>query len=226
MAKKTQQKQAPPTVITVTLPEADGDPRSGTLLIARGELAHVRQFSYTNLGEIAAVLKEAVVALSAVEADPPILPEAKARPQAGKNGATAAPIPPADEEPTIDVPTKKGTVAVRISHLKIVAGETDAAAYRQATLAAGRFIDGKLWDGATPIRFDDVADVQRKLQHLTDKDLSLFTLDDFVRVGSASDQPEAQANRAQDEADSGEPSLEASPASANGAQPAAGETGA
>jgi hypothetical protein len=226
MAKKTQQKQAPPTVITVTLSEEEGDPRSGTLLIARGELAHVRQFTYTNLGEIAAVLKEAVVALSAVEADPPILPEVKAKSETGKNGAKATPTPPADEEPTIDVPTKKGTVAVKISHLKIVAGETDVAAYRQATLAAGRLMDGKLWDGTTPIRFDDVAGVQRKLQHLTDKDLSLFTLDDFVQVGSASDQPDAQANPAQEEADSGEPSLEASPVSANGAQPAAGETGA
>ena len=143
MPKKKQQKQAPPTVITVTLPEEDGIQRSGTLLIQRGELAHVRQFSYTNLGEIAAVLKDAVVALSSVEADPPDISKANGKSsKASKNDAKAADTPPEDEEPTIDVPTKKGTVAVKMSHLKIVAGETDAAAYRQATLAAGRFIDG------------------------------------------------------------------------------------
>jgi hypothetical protein len=225
MAKKTQQKKAPPTVITLTLAEEDGDARSGTLLIQRGELAHARQFSYASLGEIAAVLKDAVVALSAVEADPPVIPDMKRKSGEGKTGATAAATTPAAEEPTIDVPTRKGAVAVKMSHLKIVAGETDAATYRQATLAAGRFIDGKLWDGVTPIRFDDVAGVQRKLQHLTDKDLSLFTLDDFVQVGSAPDQPEARADPVQGEDDSGETNLEAALVSTNGSQPATGESG-
>jgi hypothetical protein len=72
---------------------------------------------------------------------------------------------------------------VKISHLKIVGGETDAAAYRQAVLLAGKLIDGKLWDGETPIRFDDVYAVARKMQYLTERDLSLFTLADFVQIG-------------------------------------------
>jgi len=65
-------------------------------------------------------------------------------------------VPPADEEPTIDVPLKKGTKAVKISHIKIVGGESDAVAYRQAITVAGRLIGGGLWDGASQIRFDDV----------------------------------------------------------------------
>jgi hypothetical protein len=191
MAKK-QQKQAPPTVITVTLPQADGVQRSGTLLIQRGELAHIRQFSYTNLSEIAAVLKDAVVALSSVEANPPDIGKVNGKSsKVAKNDAKAADTPPEDEEPTIDVPTKKGTVAVKLSHLKIVAGETDAAAYRQATLAAGRFIDGGLWDGETSIQFEDLPSIQAKLKNLDDKDLSLFTLDDFVKLGEAAETEEA-----------------------------------
>lgn len=185
MAKKKQQKQAPPTVITVTLPEEDGIQRSGTLLIQRGDLAHVRQFSYSNLGEIAAVLKDAVVALSSVEADPPDIGKVNGKAtKAARSNEKAADTPPEDEEPTIDVPTKKGAVAVKMSHLKIVAGETDAAAYRLATLAAGRFIDGGLWDATSPIQFEDVSGIQAKLKNLDDKDLSLFTLDDFVKLNS------------------------------------------
>src|SRR5690606_13762255 len=96
-----------------------------------------------------------------------------------------------DEEPAIEIPLKKGTIAVKISHLKIVGGESDAAAYRQATMLAGRLIDGKLWDGETPIRFDDVYAVAKKMKHLTEKDLSLFTLEDFVQVGD--EQPVQEA---------------------------------
>src|SRR5690606_23868162 len=113
--------------------------------------------------------------------------DVKTKPDAGKSGAKVAATPPADEEPTIDIPLKKGTKAVKISHLKIVGGETDAAAYRQAAIIAGRLIDGQLWDGESPIRFDDVYAVAKKIQHLTDKDFSLFTLDDFAQVGEAVD---------------------------------------
>src|SRR5690606_34213152 len=63
-------------------------------------------------------------------------------------------------------------------------------AYRQAVLIAGKLIDGKLWDGQSPVRFTDVYAVAKKMQYLTDKDLSLFTLEDFVQVGGAADAPE------------------------------------
>src|SRR5690606_14539861 len=80
--------------------------------------------------------------------------------------------------------------AVKISHLKIVGGETDAAAYRQAVLIAGKLIDGKLWDGQSPIRIDDVYTTMKKMKHLSEREMSLFTLEDFVQVGDAADAPE------------------------------------
>jgi len=170
-----------PTVITLTLPEADSETKTGTLLVQRGDLARVHQFTYTRIADLTEVMAEALVALSGVEANPPIIPEAPP-PKPPPTKKVAAPTPPA--EPTVDVPLKKGTKAVKISHLKIVGGETDAAAYRQAVLLAGKLIEGKLWDGDSPIRIDDVYALAKKMKHLTERDLSLFTLTDFVLVGA------------------------------------------
>jgi len=39
-----------------------------------------------------------------------------------------------------------------------------------------------LWDGQTPIRFEDVYRVAKKMKFLTDGDFALFTLTDFVQV--------------------------------------------
>jgi hypothetical protein len=190
--QKNTKQAAPPTVITLTLPEDDGIEYKGTLLIARGDLAHVRQFTYLGVSDIAAAIKEAYIALAAVEAEPPVIPEApKAAPKSeSKTKGKAAAEPVVEEEPTIDIPLKKGTLAVKISHLKIVGGETDAAAYRQAVLIAGKLIDGKLWDGTSPIRVDDVYATMKKMKHLSEREMSLFTLEDFVQVGGAADAPE------------------------------------
>jgi hypothetical protein len=178
-------------VITVTLPEDDSIERKGTLLIARGDRAHVRQFTYLGVSDITTAIKDAYIALAAVEAEPPVIPEApkaapKSEPKTKAKGKTAA-EPVVEAEPTIDVPLKKGTLAVKISYLKIVCGETDAAAYRQAVLIAGKLIDGKLWDGASPIRIDDVYATMKKMKHLSEREMSLFTLEDFVQVGGAAD---------------------------------------
>jgi hypothetical protein len=51
-------------------------------------------------------------------------------------------------------------------------------------------IDGGLWDGATPIRLDDVYATAKRLKHLTDRDLSLFALEDFVQVAGSSAPPD------------------------------------
>ena len=67
-------------------------------------------------------------------------------------------------------------------------------------LIAGRLIDGKLWDGKSPIRIDDVYAVQKKLKHLSDKDLSLFDLTDFVQVGEANSAAETAAQAPDDTA--------------------------
>ena len=71
MTDQKTKKATSPTVITITLPESEEEPRSGTLIVARGELAHIRQFTYANLSDLTAILKQGVVALAAIEADPP-----------------------------------------------------------------------------------------------------------------------------------------------------------
>ena len=188
--KQSSKQEPPPTIITLTLPTPSegGIPlerATATLLIQRGDLAHVRQFTYTVMEDMTTAIKEAYLALAAVEAEPPVIPEPpKAEPKAK---AKAEPKPIVEEEPTIDIPLKKGTLAVKISHLKIVSGETDAAAYRQAVLIAGKLIDGKLWDGTSPIRIDDVYVTMKKMKHLSEREMSLFTLEDFVQVGGTTD---------------------------------------
>ena len=215
--KKQSTKQAPPpTVITLTLPTPSegGIPlerATATLLIQRGDLAHVRQFTYIVMEDMTTAIKEAYIALAAVEAEPPVIPEApktapKSEPKA-KNGQK----PVVEEEPTIDIPLKKGTMAVKISHLKIVGGEMDAAAYRQAVLIAGKLIDGKLWDGISPIRIDDVYVTLKKMKHLSEREMSLFTLEDFVQVGGTTDVPETAADVENDTVEMEDDGIETEP---------------
>jgi hypothetical protein len=199
--EKSTKQEPPPTIITLTLPTPSegGIPlerATATLLIQRGDLAHVRQFTYIVMEDLTTAIKEAYIALAAVEAEPPVIPEApkatpKVEPKANAKGKAE---PVVEEEPTIDIPLKKGTLTVKISHLKIVGGETDAAAYRQAVLIAGKLIDGKLWDGTSPIRIDDVYVTMKKMKHLSEREMSLFTLGDFVQVGGTTDVPEAAAD--------------------------------
>lgn len=172
------------TIITLTLPDSENETRDGTILVQRGDLARIHQFTYGHIGDLSEIIAKALVAMSAVEADPPAVTEILPPLSAPKKVAK-----PVASEPTVDVPLKKGTKAVRISRIKIIAGETDAAAYRQAALLAGKLIDGKLWDGETPIRFDDVYRVAKKMKFLTDRDFSLFKLEDFVQTGDA-DEPQ------------------------------------
>jgi hypothetical protein len=217
--RKQSTKQAPPpTIITLTLPTPSegGIPlerATATLLIQRGDLAHVRQFTYIVMEDMTTAIKEAYLALAAVEAEPPVIPEPpKAAPKSEpKAKAKAEPKPVVEEEPTIDIPLKKGTLAVKISHLKIVGGETDAAAYRQAVLIAGKLIDGKLWDGASPIRIDDVYTTMKKMKHLSEREMSLFTLEDFVQVGGTTDAPEAVEELDNDVVESEDDGIETEP---------------
>ena len=177
-----------PIVLTLTLPEADRASPTGTLLVQRGDLARLHPFSYTRIADLAEVIADALAAFAALEADPPAIPKAPPPPTQQPRKTAAAPAPPG--EPTVEVPLKKGRKAVRISHLRITGGETDAAAYRQAVLAAGKLIDGGLWDGETPIRIRDVYALAKRLSRLTERELSLFTLADFVQVGDKLGQSE------------------------------------
>lgn len=186
----TQANETPPTIITLTLPpSSDGAPEraTATLLIQRGELAHIHQFHYQGDPDaLVAAIRLAHDALAQVETAPPVipdLPEEPPKPEPKKKAKAAQkPQPQADEEPTIDIPLKKGVKAVKMSHLRITGGETDAAAYRQAVLIAGRLIAGGLWDGESPILINDVYATMKRMQHLTDKDFSLFNLEDFVQT--------------------------------------------
>jgi len=116
------------THISLTLPE--DSTRNATLLIQRGELARLHQFTYTRVADLTDIIAEALTGLSDLEANPPVISEPEPvaeKPKPTLNKSTK-PVP---SEPTLDVPLKKGVKAVKISHIKIVGGETDAAAYRR-----------------------------------------------------------------------------------------------
>lgn len=191
MPKKKKTKQPSPTVITLTLPTPTGggippEEATATLLIQRGDLAQVRQFHYHGyLPDVMEAIREATEALNVLAHNPPVVPDPPAeKPKSKlKNSQKAKPdIPPTDDEPTIDIPLKQGTRTVKMSHIKIIGGERDAAAYRQASTLAGRLMDGGLWDGSTPIQFEDVYAVAKQMKHLKANDLSLFSLGDFVSI--------------------------------------------
>lgn len=179
MSDKKQTKTPVPTILTLTLPDPGGE---GTLLIQRGELAHVRQFTYTQVNDIAEAVQAAMDALVLIESNPPVIHDVPPAKTATK--AVPLPEPEQPKEPTIDIPVKKGVLAVPKSYLKITGGETDEAAYQEAVQIARKLLTGGLWDGKTPICIDDVDRVQRKLKGLTDKELSLFTLEDFAQNGT------------------------------------------
>jgi hypothetical protein len=49
-----------------------------------------------------------------------------------------------------------------------------------ALARSGGLISDKLWDGQSAICIDDVYATMKKMKHQSDKDFSLFTLEDFV----------------------------------------------
>lgn len=173
-------------IITITLPHEGDEAANATLLIQRGELAHMRQFAYSNAAGLGAIIAEAMESLAAVEANPPVILEApKAEPKLAaprKPMAKAAATPAEDAEPTLDIPLRKGVLKVAASLLDLPDNEAE----RAAVLAlAGRLIDGKLWDATMPIRIRDIDDATRKLKYLSDKELALFTLDEFAVIESS-----------------------------------------
>jgi hypothetical protein len=185
------QSVALPTVITLAIPHSGDEIQRGTLVVQRGELAHMRQFPYDDDTDLNTVIRDALVSLTAVEANPPIISEAPLPASTPAPNQKVAAAPPG--EPTVDIPLKKGKKAVKISHLKIVGGETDAAAYRQAVQIASLLINGKLWDGETPICIDDVYALADRVKHLTAGDMALFSLTDFVQIGAVEPDTASQA---------------------------------
>lgn len=166
-----------PIVITLTLPETGGD---GTLLIQRGDLAHMSQFAHTAETDFTTLVQQALAALSVVESDPPVIPDAPPRKTRTKSVVTPEPA-----EPMLDIPTKskKRTTQVPARLVQITGDETEDATQEQALKVAGRLLDSSLWNGETPIGIDDAPAALRRLDGLSDKELKLlFTLEQFVQV--------------------------------------------
>jgi len=189
----TKQAKNSQTIITLTLPTPEGggiapERATATLLIQRGDLAHMCQFHYAGmLTDLTTAIREASESLGLIEDNPPIIPNLPAeKPKVtSKRKSKAVQKEVSDDEPTIEIPLKKGTKTVKMSYLKIVGGETDATAYRQAVMLAGRLIDGKLWDGESAIHFNDVYAVAKQMKQLQDNDLLLFSLEDFVETDTS-----------------------------------------
>ena len=78
---KKDQKETSPTVITLTLPTPeDGgiapERATATLLIQRGDLAHVKQFHYQGyLPDVMEAIREATEALGVLADNPPMVPD-------------------------------------------------------------------------------------------------------------------------------------------------------
>ena len=165
--------------ITITMPPD----APATVLMQRGDLA----VTYTYSGGIPGghndknALERANDKLTALEANPPQVPEPPEPERKSKTKRKAK----ADAEPTVEIPLAKGTRAVPISRVKLTGGETDAAAYQQALMLAGRLIDGGLWDGETPLHIPDVYALGRKMKPYQTKELVLFTLEELLDSANA-----------------------------------------
>jgi len=185
MATKRRRRKGKPTVITLTLADEGSIARRATLLIQRGELAKLYRFEYDYPEDLTAAITSATRTLAALEKFPPVITEEVIGDRVKETASTKATVQPADEEPTVDLPAKSGTVAVKISHLKIVSGDTDAAAYRRATLIGARLIDAGLWQGQSPIGIGDAQQTYAQIQDLDDAALGALSLADIVQVDNS-----------------------------------------
>jgi hypothetical protein len=170
--------------ITITITMPPNTP--ATVLMQRGDLAVTHTYSGGIPGthNDKHALEAAYDKLTALEANPPQVPdlpeptkpERKSKPKRKAN---------ADAEPTVEIPLAKGTRAVPISRVKLLDGETDAAAYQQVLTLAGRLIDGGLWDGESPLHIPDVYALGRKMKPYQTKELALFTLEELLDTPDA-----------------------------------------
>jgi hypothetical protein len=191
--KKAAPSEPLPTIVTLTLPANEADP--ATMLIQRGELAYVRLFPRRNEeGEqidINAMIDLAYINLGIVESAPPVIPAPPDPPKPAPRPATASTYvgnhaPKAKpQEPMIDIKsgatTRGHTVTTRVPARFVQLAQPDQQA--QALPLLGKLIEGKLWDGKSPIRIDDVPALEKKLKYLSAKDLALYSLTDLVQPG-------------------------------------------
>jgi len=179
------------TIITLTLPLSDRLDGQGTLLIQRGTLAHLTQFTYIGVQDISAAIQSAYVALVALENDPPVIPDAAPPTPKAISPKTTKPA-----EPTLTIPVGKKTLDIPAHTLQLAQPHQQV----QAIQIASKLLVSKLWDGKTPIRIADAEKTLTKLKPLDDKTLSLFTLADFVEIGEA-ERPSLPSEDAAEDAD-------------------------
>ena len=85
------------TMITLTLQPGGGSMRQGSLLIQRGDLAQLRQFSFGRMSEITDAITAAANDLAELEIDPPdVTKKSKAKSQRQKKTEKTATKPAAD----------------------------------------------------------------------------------------------------------------------------------
>jgi len=166
------------TIITLTLSSSDRLDGQGTLLIQRGPLAHLTQFTYISVEDITAAIQSAYVALAAVENDPPIIPEAEPVPPIAMSSRATKPVTSA--EPMLTIPVGKKTLDIPARYLQLAQPDQQPLALQ----IASKLIGGKLWDGQHPIFIADVHQTFKQLKHLDEKSLAMFVLEDFVQVGA------------------------------------------
>ena len=169
--------------ITITITMPPNTP--ATVLMQRGDLAVTHTYSGGIPGthNDKHALEAAYDKLTALEANPPQvpdLPEPPEPPAPKKSKSKSKRKAKSDAEPTVEIPLAKGTRTVPISRVKLIGGETDAAAYQQALTLAGHLIDGGLWDGETPLHIPDVYALGRKMKPYQTKELTLFTLEELL----------------------------------------------
>ncbi len=133
-AKKAAPKSPPAIVITLTLPHASTPERTGTMMITRGSLGTMRQFTYRNPGDLAEVIRAGVLGLNKIEMQPhvkaakpapkaetPVGPpasaaavetppnqveqDAAAMPQPAEPPPEQAAVPPVTQTPAVPTPT-------------------------------------------------------------------------------------------------------------------------
>jgi len=180
--------------ITLTLPEG-GASEEATLLIQRGSFAHLTTFTYLSLADVTAALQEAQRQLTALEASPPILPAVvSATPTAATRSASVKPASAAKATDSLTIPVGKKTRQIPSHHLHAPSDQQ-----AQAITIAGRLLAGGLWDGLSPIHITDAARTLKALKPLSDKDLTLFSLTDFVEVGPPDVLPEVDDGEDTDE---------------------------
>jgi len=116
MPKQKTPAAPPPLVLTITLSDDGALPRQGQILVQRGTLATMRQFSYRSLAEISLAIQQAASALIQLEQHPPdIAPEPAAVstlppvPESSADAVTEAaddvPTTTTGEPPAPDTPT-------------------------------------------------------------------------------------------------------------------------